>query len=217
MKRSKIELLSSSFLALYPEAKCSLVFASPYECLVAVLLSAQCTDEKVNKVTPVLFAKYPNVDSLAKADLKDLEACIHSLGLYKNKAKNLQKLASFLSSNRNGEIPNDYKALVSLPGVGNKTARVVLMEAFGEPSFPVDTHVARIAVRLGLAKEEDEPIEIEKKLESYFERKDQAKLHHCFIDFGRDVCHARNPECSRCFAQGECRYFLKKSSFKTGK
>ena len=217
MKRSKTDFLSSSFKEHYPGAKCSLLFHSPYECLVAVLLSAQCTDEKVNKVTPNLFAKYPNIDALAKADLKDLETCIHSLGLYKNKAKNLQKLAIFLSGNLNGEIPSDYKTLVSLPGVGNKTARVVLMESFKEPSFPVDTHVARISLRLGLAKEGDEPIEIERKLESYFEKADQAKLHHCFIDFGRDICHARNPECSRCFLQDECCYFSKKSSFKTGK
>ncbi len=217
MKKSKIEFLSSSFKAHYPDAKCSLVFHSPYECLVAVLLSAQCTDEKVNKVTPNLFAKYPNIDALAEADLADLQNCIHSLGLYKNKAKNLQNLAIFISNNLGGEIPNDYKTLVSLPGVGNKTARVVLMESFGAPSFPVDTHVARISVRLGLAKEGLEPIGIEKKLESYFDKEDQAKLHHCFIDFGRDICHARNPECARCFLQSECHYFEKKSSFKTGK
>ena len=217
MKKSKIEFLSSSFQSHYPEAKCSLVFHSPYECLVAVLLSAQCTDEKVNKVTPDLFARYPDINTLAKADLQELENCIHSLGLYKNKAKNLQNLAIFLANNWNGEIPNDYKTLVSLPGVGNKTARVVLMESFGEPSFPVDTHVARISVRLGLAEESEAPIDIEKRLETYFKQKDQAKLHHCFIDFGRDICHAKNPECGRCFLQKECRYFSKKSSFKTGK
>ena len=217
MKKSKIEFLSSSLKTHYPLAKCSLVFHSPYECLVTVLLSAQCTDEKVNKVTPNLFAKYPCIDALAKADLADLENCIHSLGLYKNKAKNLQNLAAFISNNLDGAIPNDYKTLISLPGVGNKTARVVLMESFGEPSFPVDTHVARISARLGLVKEGLEPIKIETKLESYFDEEDQAKLHHCFIDFGRDICRARKPECSRCFLASECHYFLKKSSFKTGK
>lgn len=217
MKKSKIEFLSSSFKSHYPEAKCSLVFHSPYECLVAVLLSAQCTDEKVNEATLDLFAKYPTVYELAQAELSDLENCIHSLGLYKNKAKNLRSLAICVSSDFNGEIPNDYRALVSLPGVGNKTARVVLMESFLKPSFPVDTHVSRIAVRLGLAKEGEEPLRIEQKLESYFDEGDQAKLHHCFIDFGRDICHARNPECARCFLQGECLYFGKKTSFKTGK
>ncbi len=217
MKKSKNEFLASSFKAHYPEAKCSLVFNSPYECLVAVLLSAQCTDEKVNKVTPNLFAKYPTVEKLAKADLSDIESCIHSLGLYKNKAKNLQKLAIYVSNNFNGKIPNDYRALISLPGVGNKTARVVLMESFNEPSFPVDTHVSRIAARLGLAKVGEEPLKIEQKLESYFDKSDQAKLHHCFISFGRDICHARNPECVRCFLQSECLYFAKKISFKTGK
>ncbi len=217
MKKNKIDFLASSFIAHYPDAKCSLVFHSPYECLLAVMLSAQCTDEKVNKVTPNLFAKYPNLFALSKADLSEIETCIHSLGLYKNKAKNLQNLAILLVNHHNGEIPHDYETLLSLPGVGNKTARVVLMEAFGEPSFPVDTHVSRISKRLGLAKEDDEPIEIEKKLESYFTKSKQAKLHHCFIDFGRDICHARNPECARCFVQSECLYFSKKSSFKTGR
>lgn len=217
MKTSKASFVSSSLECHYPNAKCSLAFSSPYECLVAVLLSAQCTDEKVNKVTPSLFEKYPDIPSLACSDIDDVEKIIHSLGLYKNKAKNLQNLAILLVKNFQGEVPNDYETLVSLPGVGNKTARVVLMEAFGEPSFPVDTHVARVASRLGLAKLDETPLEIEKKLEKAFAKSEQSKLHHCFISFGRDICHARNPECSRCFLREVCRYFAKNSSFKTGK
>ena len=217
MKTNKASFVSSTLIAHYPDAKCSLVFSSPYECLVAVLLSAQCTDEKVNKVTPELFQRYPDINALSKAERNDIEKIIHPLGLYQNKAKNLQNLALFLVNNFNGEIPNDYQALVSLPGVGNKTARVVLMEAFGEPSFPVDTHVERVASRLGLAKRAKSPLEIEKVLEETFQTDEQSKLHHCFISFGRDICHARNPECNRCFLREVCRYFLKNSSFKAGK
>ncbi len=217
MKTNKAPFISSSLIAHYPDAKCSLAFSSPYQCLVAVLLSAQCTDEKVNKVTPELFKKYPDLCALSRAGSGDIEKIIHPLGLYQNKAKNLQNLALFLVNNFNGEVPSDYKTLVSLPGVGNKTARVVLMEAFGEPSFPVDTHVERVASRLGLAKRAKSPLEIEAVLEKTFPPDEQSKLHHCFISFGRDICHARNPECNRCFLREVCPYFLKNSSFKTGK
>ncbi len=217
MKTSKSSFVSSSLQSHYPNAKCSLIFSSPYECLVAVLLSAQCTDRKVNEVTPALFSKYPDIASLSAADASDIEKIIHSLGLYKNKAKNLQNLALSLAKNHKGEIPCDYDSLISLPGVGNKTARVVLMEAFGKPSFPVDTHVARVSCRLGLVPAGKPPEEVEKRLENIFDEGEQSKLHHCFIEFGRDICHAAKPECERCFLVGQCTYHLKKSSFKTGK
>lgn len=219
MKGNKSAPEISSLLRLhYPGSKCSLVFANPFECLVSVMLSAQCTDEKVNKVTPSLFSAYPDPASMSKAPLEDIEAKIHSLGLYKNKAKNLKEASRVLSSLYQGNVPNDYEALVSLPGVGNKTARVVLMESFGAPSFPVDTHVGRVSSRLSLTKEEDSPESKEAKLERLFDKREQALLHHCFIDFGRDICHSQNPECDRCFLREFCRYFsVKNKDLRTGK
>ena len=217
MKRNNPLPLASLLFLHYPDACCSLNFNSPYECLVSVLLSAQCTDAKVNKVTPILFSRYPDILSLSKADAEDIEKVIKPLGLAKAKAKNLQKLASFLVENFKREIPRDYEALLSLPGVGNKTARVVLMEAFGVPSFPVDTHVGRISSRLGLVKEGLSPTQIEAVLERIFPKEEQRRLHHCFIAFGRDICKARSPECQRCFLNAQCAYFLKNKSFKTGR
>lgn len=217
MKKNNASSLSSSFLAHYPEAKCSLVFSSPYQCLVAVMLSAQCTDEKVNRVTPHLFIKYPDLLSLSGADPSGLEMILRPLGLSRSKARHLKEAATLLTRDHGGEVPSDYESLLSLPGVGNKTARVVLMESFGKPSFPVDTHVRRVAARLGLAREDESPIQIEERLERIFEKEDQAKLHHCFIAFGRDLCHAKNPECSRCFLKERCPYSTKKASFRIGR
>ena len=217
MKRNKLSCLSSSLLARYPEAKCSLLFSSPYQCLVAVMLSAQCADEKVNRVTPLLFKRYPEPFSLSEADPSELEKIIRPLGLSRSKARHLKDAAARLAREHRGEVPSDYASLLSLPGVGNKTARVVLMECFKVPSFPVDTHVQRIAKRLGLAKENETPTQIEKRLERIFKKEEQTKLHHCFIAFGREICHAKNPECLRCFLQSACPYFAKKSSFKTGR
>lgn len=199
-----------------PDAKCALVFSSPFQCLVAVMLSAQTSDEAVNKVTPNLFLKFGDAFSMSKASQKEIEDAIHSLGLYRNKAKNLLAMAKKLVEDNNGEVPNDFAKLKALPGVGVKTANVVSMECFGRPSIAVDTHVARISKRLGYAKEKDTPEQIEEKLERRFSKERQAKLHHQLIWFGRKICTAKSPKCEQCKLSYRCLYF-KKSSSTTGK
>ncbi len=202
--------------ATYPDAKCALNFSSPFECLVAVALSAQTTDASVNKVTPRLFKDYPTPFEMANAPIGDIEDHIRTLGLYKNKAKSLSGMAKALVERYGGIVPADKNELVKLPGVGMKTANCVCAECFNIPAIAVDTHVGRVAVRLGLAKEGDEPLLIEKKIEKRYPNSMWIKLHHQIIDHGRQICHARGPECGRCPLQGECRYF-KKASTKTGR
>ena len=201
---------------LFPEAKAELIFHNPFECLCCVMISAQTTDVSVNKVTPALFAAYPDAKAMAQADVKDVEDKIRSIGLYRNKAKNLVELAKILVRDYDGEVPNTKEELVKLPGVGIKTANVVGGECFGIPAIAVDTHVARIAKRLGLAPEKATPEEVEAKLEKKFPKELHIKMHHRIIWFGRRICHAQKPECGRCPFTDTCLYF-KKTSAMTGK
>ncbi|MBE6126776.1 MAG: endonuclease III [Erysipelotrichaceae bacterium] len=198
--------------SLFPEPGCALIFHNPFECLCAVMLSAQTTDASVNKVTPALFAAYPDAFALAKADIHDVEKLIHSIGLYHAKAKNLIGLSKALVERHGGEVPRDKAKMRELPGVGVKTSNVVGAICFGIPAIAVDTHVARVSKRLGYAKEEDEPEKIEAKLERRFPRDSHIRLHYQIILFGREVCHAKNPECGRCELTALCRYFKKNSS-----
>lgn len=200
----------------FPDAKCALVFSNPYECVCAVMLSAQTTDKSVNLVTPKLFKTYPNPSSLAKANLEEVETIIKSLGLYKNKAENLIAMAKVLVDEYGGEVPSRKEDLVSLPGVGVKTANVVGAECFGTAAIAVDTHVSRVASRLGYAKEGTDPVKIEGILEKRFPKESHIKLHHQLIWFGREICHARKPDCPSCELGCHCLYF-KKASSKTGK
>lgn len=197
---------------LFPEPGCALNFSSPFECLCAVMLSAQTTDASVNKVTPALFAAYPDAFALANASLKDVEEKIHSIGLYHAKAKNLIGLSQALVERHHGEVPADKEAMRRLPGVGVKTSNVVGAICFGIPAIAVDTHVARVSKRLGYAKEDDAPEDIEVKLERRFPRDIHIRLHYQIILFGREVCHAKGPECGRCALTERCRYFKKNSS-----
>lgn len=212
----KNEEVSSVLLSSFPNAKCTLDFVNPFQCLVAVLLSAQTNDSAVNKCTPQLFSAYPDPFALAKASVQEVEPFIQSLGLYHNKAKNLVDLANRLVNQFDNAVPLKKEDLISLPGVGIKTANVVLLECARIPSFPVDTHVGRIAKRLGYAKKNDEPEIVEKKLEKQFPKESWGSLHHCFIAFGREICHSQKPECERCRLQGYCSFY-KKNSSTTGK
>ena len=196
----------------YPHAGCTLNFNNAYECLVAVMLSAQTNDNAVNAVSPALFSAYPNPLSLAKAKVEEVEPYIARLGLYHNKAKNLVAMAQIVVSSHQGEIPLVFEELVSLPGVGVKTANVVLMELKARPAFAVDTHVARIYKRLGYAKESDSPIAEMKKLEKAFPKEKWIDLHHQSIAFGRSICKAIGPMCDKCKLSGHCLYFKKTSS-----
>ena len=192
--------------SLYPDAKCELVHHNNFELLIAVVLSAQTTDERVNSVTPILFEKYPDARNLMNAKLKDVENIIRPIGLYHNKAINIIKLSKELSDHFDGEVPDDREALESLPGVGRKTANVVLNNCFDYPAFAVDTHVSRVSKRLGIAEEGDDPLKIEKKLMDYFPKKSWGKLHHQFIFFGRYKCKAIKPDCNDCPFRKDCNY-----------
>ena len=190
---------------MFPDAHCELEHRNAYEMAVAVILSAQTTDASVNRVTKDLFARYPDVHALAEADLSDIETCIASLGLYRNKARAIKGFAQGVVKDHGGEIPSSMQELTALPGVGRKCANVILSECWGIPALAVDTHVSRIAKRLRLAYEKDTPDIIERKLKRLFPKDRWIRTHHQMIFFGRYRCHARKPECEGCPFAGFCR------------
>lgn len=181
----------------FPNARCELEFENPLQLLVATVLSAQCTDKRVNMVTPVLFKKYPTAKKLAAAPRIDIEEIIKSTGFYRNKATSIHGLAAAILEKHNGEVPQDMESLVKLPGVGRKTANVVLGNAFGVPGITVDTHVGRIARRLGWTTNTD-PVKVEFDIMELFEPADWTMLNHRLIFFGRRICHSRKPACGAC-------------------
>ncbi|MDX9808219.1 MAG: endonuclease III [Acholeplasma sp.] len=191
---------------MFPDAKAELNYSNPFELLIAVVLSAQTTDKAVNKVTEQLFANYPNPLALSGAQLSDVENIIKTIGLYHNKAKNIIALSKELVDKYQGEVPQEREQLESLPGVGRKTTNVVISNAFGIPALAVDTHVARISVRLGLAKATDNVLEIEKKLNRKIPKEHWLKVHHQMIFFGRYHCLAKNPKCQSCPLIDDCKY-----------
>lgn len=196
----------------YGDAKCALHFSNDLECLVAILLSAQTTDNSVNNVTPSLFDAFKEAKDYAEASLEDIEDKIRSLGLYHNKAKSLKSLGIALTERYGGVVPHDFTLLKELPGVGTKTAGVFLIERADRPAIPVDTHVKRVSERLKYAKSVDTPLKIQAKLEKTFPREEWKFLHHAMIWFGRKECHAIKPSCSRCVMHEYCSYFKKTSS-----
>lgn len=182
---------------LYPDAGPELHFTNPFETLIATILSAQCTDKRVNAVTEKLFAIYPDAQSLACVAPSQLEMLIRECGLYHNKAKNIIAACQALVAEYDGQVPNDRAKLMALPGVGQKTAGVVLMAAFGEPQLPVDTHVFRVSRRIGLADAND-PKKVEKQLCAVIPKDKWIYTHHLLIWHGRRVCHALKPNCASC-------------------
>lgn len=183
---------------LYPNAHCELNYSKDYELLIAVMLSAQTTDKAVNKVTAVLFSKYKNIESLAKANLQDIEQIISTIGMYKAKAKNVIGIAKELVDKFSGKVPHDKDALIQLPGVGNKTANCVLAELFNEPYLAVDTHMQRFAHRMSIAKDKDSVETIEQKYLKFIPRERIIKTNHQIIWFGRYICKAISPKCENC-------------------
>jgi endonuclease-3 len=196
--------LHGRLTTLYPDAHCELDFQTPLQLLVATILSAQCTDKRVNLTTPALFAAYPTAQALADAPIEHLEELVKSTGFFRSKAKNIQGMARALVERHGGEVPADMDALVQLPGVGRKTANVVLGNAFGiNHGVVVDTHVGRLAARLGLTGETD-PVKIEEALMPLFPRESWAMLSHLLIFHGRRVCDARKPRCWECTLADVC-------------
>lgn len=187
---------------LYPDAGPELTFHNPYETLVAVMLSAQCTDKQVNKVTPALFERYPTVADMAAASVEDVYPMVKSCG-FKTKASNIMQTCRLILQNHGGEVPSTMEALTALPGVGQKTANVVLANAFGVPTIAVDTHVFRVSNRLGLAQAKNVE-ETERQLQKAIPKKNWVAAHHWLIFHGRRVCHARNPACESCTLRPLC-------------
>lgn len=190
---------------MYPEADCELVHDNPFELVIAVLLSAQCTDQLVNKVTATLFQKYHTPEDFLAVPLEELQADIRSIGLYRNKAKNIQKLAQTLLDEFDGQVPKSKQELETLAGVGRKTANVVASVAFDIPAIAVDTHVERVSKRLGICRWKDSPIEVENTLMKKIPKEAWSDTHHRLIFFGRYHCKARNPNCPNCPLLDLCR------------
>jgi endonuclease-3 len=188
----------------YPDAKCALDHRNPYELIVATILSAQCTDKRVNMVTPALFEKYPNAETLSAAQPEALEGMIKSTGFFRNKTKSLLGMSSAVMEKHGGDVPRTMDELVKLPGVGRKTANVVLGNAFGiDEGVVVDTHVSRLSNRLALSRESD-PVKIEQDLMRLFPKDRWTMLSHLLISHGREVCDAKRPECERCVVNHLC-------------
>jgi endonuclease III len=202
-RKARAERVLTGLRVTYPDAGTELLFRTPFELLIATILSAQATDKSVNAATPKLFKTYPSALKMAKATAEEVEPLIRTIGLYRNKAKNIVATARALVSQFGGEVPNDFEAIQTLPGVGRKTANVVLSNAFGRPGIAVDTHVGRLARRLGFSHQTD-PEKVEADLEKLFPVTDWIFVHHALILHGRRVCDARKPACSACSLISDC-------------
>lgn len=203
-KRHRAQKILQALREAYPEARTELRYENPFQLLVATVLSAQATDKSVNEATPALFARFPDAFALAQAQPEEVEPYIKRIGLYKTKSRNLVALAKKLVAEHGGEVPKDKEALMALPGVGWKTATVVLGAAFGVPGIAVDTHVARVSRRLGLSNDALPPEGIGAELEALFPKEDWVYVHHALVLHGRYVCTARRPRCEACVLSPYC-------------
>ena len=192
---------------LYPNAVCELEYSKDYELLLAIVMSAQTTDKRVNSVNKILFKKYDSLDKISKADIKDIESIIRPIGTYKKKAMFIKEIATKLVNDNIKNIPNDKEYLSSLPGVGRKTINVFLSIIYNEPLVGVDTHVNRVSKRLGLVDEDDNVLEVENKLSSLFPKEKLSKIHHQLVFFGRYKCKSINPICNDCKLKDICKYY----------
>lgn len=192
-----------------PNPVCELNYTKDYELLLAVMMSAQTTDQRVNSVTSILYTKYPTLEALSQAPIEDIISMIRPIGTFHKKAQNIKEICRHLLEECDGKVPNNREYLESLPGVGRKTANVVLSELYQVPCIAVDTHVERVSKRLGFAKEKDSVLEVEKKLTRKLPHDQLNKLHHQLLLFGRYHCKSRNPECQTCPFTEMCKYYKK--------
>ncbi len=190
----------------YPLAECSLQYEKDYELLFAVRLAAQCTDERVNKVTPSLYSRFPTLESIAEADVSEIENIIHSCGFFRGKARDIVLSAQMLINNFHGKVPDNMEDLLKLPGVGRKTANLILGDVFGKPAVVVDTHCIRLTNRLGLVDSKD-PVKIETQLRAILPPEKSSDFCHRLVLHGRAVCDARKPQCEKCCLAPFCRTF----------
>lgn len=205
LTKAQVRYSLDEIAKMFPDAECELVHKNPFELVIAVLLSAQCTDVLVNKVTKNLFQKYKTPEDFLSVSLEELQQDIRSIGLYRNKAKNIQKLCQSILEEFNGEVPDNKTDLVRLAGVGRKTANVVASVAFGEPSIAVDTHVERVSKRLGICRWKDSVVQVEETLMKKVPKEEWTATHHRLIFFGRYHCKSRNPNCPECPLLDICR------------
>ena len=205
-----IEILKNT----YPDAKCSLDFKAPFQMVVAVMLSAQCTDERVNKTTPALFSRCKTIEDFVNIDIKELENIIHPCGFYKNKAKNIKLCAKQILENFNGQVPHSMSELTSLAGIGRKSANVILLEVFGiAEGIAVDTHAKRISNLVGLSNQK-QPDKIEEDLIKIFPKESLKDINHLFVWHGRNTCIARKPKCDLCSVKEFCKHYKNSNSIK---
>ncbi|CQR46661.1 Endonuclease III [Paraliobacillus sp. PM-2] len=205
LTKKEIRFTLDTMADMFPNAACELTHRNPFELLIAVVLSAQCTDALVNKVTKDLFTKYKTPEDYLSVPIEELQHDIRSIGLYRNKSKNIRKLCQSLLDDFGGEVPKTKEELVTLAGVGRKTANVVASVAYHEPAIAVDTHVERVSKRLGICKWKDSTLEVEKTLMKKIPREEWSDTHHRMIFFGRYHCKARNPNCDSCLLLSICR------------
>lgn len=217
LNKAQIQFCLEQIEDMFPDAHCELNHSNPFELTIAVLLSAQCTDALVNKVTPKLFAKYKTPQDYLKVSVEELQNDIRSIGLYRNKAKNIQKLSELLLTEYDGEIPKDRDELTKLPGVGRKTANVVVSVAYDIPAIAVDTHVERVSKRLGICRWKDSVLQVEETLMKKIPKSLWGATHHRLIFFGRYHCKAQNPNCPECPLLSICREGKKRMNQKEKK
>ena len=207
MKKNEVRDFIEILKKTYPDATCSLDFETPFQIVVAVMLSAQCTDERVNKTTPALFKRCKTIQDFADIDIRELEEIIHPCGFYKNKAKNIKLCAKQVLENFNGKVPDNMEELQSLAGIGRKSANVVMLEAFNNPQgIAVDTHAKRVSNLIGLSKESD-PVKIEQDLLKIFPKEYLKDINHLFVWHGRNTCVARKPKCDSCSVRNFCKHY----------
>ena len=202
--KAAVKRIIETLKGIYPDALCSLQYEKDYELLFAVRLSAQCTDERVNKVTPALFARFPTLESFAEADPKEVGEYIHSCGFFNGKARDLVACAQQLLEKHGGKVPGTMEELTALPGVGRKTANLILGDIFGQEGYVCDTHCIRITGRLGITDGSKDPLQVERQLRQYIPPKESSDFCHRMVLFGRDTCIARSPKCEGCPLAKDC-------------
>ena len=205
-KKEKIDFIINELEKLYPQAECALHYTKPYELLIATRLSAQCTDERVNKVTPALFERYPTLEAFAEADFNELCEMVHSCGFFRSKAKSIIEMSQDILTRFNGKVPDNIEDLTSLSGIGRKTANLICGDIYGKPAIIADTHCIRLSNRLGLATGKNPEI-VERQLKAVIPPERQTKFCHNLVHHGRAVCDARKPLCGQCPLQTVCVHF----------
>ena len=209
-QKQKVQFIIDQLNELYPDAKCSLNYKEPYQLLIATRLSAQCTDERVNKVTPALFDRYPTLEAFANADFDELCTYIHSCGFFRGKATSIIEMSNQLINDYNGILPDTVEELTKLSGIGRKTANLICGDIYNKPAIIADTHCIRLSNRLGLVHNTTDPHKVEEKLVKIIPAEHRTKICHNFVHHGRAICSSRSPKCEECTLKSVCSFYKEK-------